>query len=130
MSRQAPADPPVAVPVDPPPVVPQSAMVLNVQLERRVARIVTRLAMVSRLWRQLCSSDAAFQELIMRLLGVRWTSRGATTERLEQQQVWRMDHISDEVDDEIAYTHGEAFGVLSILLAALRPATGAVARTE
>ena len=96
-----------------------AAMALGVALERRIARIAIRLATVSGLWQQLCKTDAELQELSMRLLGS--LSHGATTERLEQQQVRRMNHILDEVDDEIADTHGEAFGVLSILLAALRP---------
>ena len=37
-----------------------------------------------------------------------------------------MNHILDEVDDEIADTHGEAFGVFGILLAAFRPAAAPV----
>ena len=94
-------------------------MALGVALERRIARIAIRLATVSGLWRQLCKTDAELHELSIRLSGS--LSHGATTERLEQQQVRRMNHILDEVDDEIADTHGEAFGVFSIMLAALRP---------
>ena len=94
-------------------------MALGVALERRIARIAIRLATVSGLWKQLCKTDAELQELNMRLLGS--LSHGATTERFEQQQVRRMNHILDEADDEISDTHCEAFGVLSILLAALRP---------
>ena len=94
-------------------------MVLGVAVEKRIARIAIRLATVGGLWRQLCKTDAEIQELNMRLLGS--LNHDATTERLEQQQVRRMNHIFDEVDDEIADTHGEAFGVFSILLAALRP---------
>ena len=96
-----------------------AAMVLGVAVEKRIARIAIRLAMVTGLWRQLCKTDAELQELNMKLSGS--LSHGATTERLEQQQVRRMNNILGEVDDEIADTHGEAFGVFSILLAALRP---------
>ena len=94
-------------------------MALGVALERRIARIAIRLATVNGLWRQRCKTDAELQELIMRLSG--FLSHSATTDRLEQQQVRRMSHILDEVDDEIADAHGEVFGVFSILLTALRP---------
>ncbi len=63
----------------------------------------------------MCKTDAELQELNMRLSGS--PSHGAATERLEQQQVTRMNHMLDEVVDEIADTHGEAFGVFGILLA-------------
>ena len=96
-----------------------AAMALGVASERRIARIAIRLATVSGLWRQLCKTDAELQELNMRRSGS--LSHGATTERLEQQQVRLMDCLLDEVDDEIADTHGKAFGVFCILLAALRP---------
>ena len=94
-------------------------MALGVALERRIARIAIRLATVSGLWRRLCNTDAEVQELNMRPSGS--LSHGATTERLDQQQGRRMDHIQDEVDEEIVDTHCEDFGVFSILLAALRP---------
>ena len=95
-------------------------MAFGVNMEIRVVRIAIRLATVNRSWRQLCKTDAELQELSMRLLGS--LSHGATTERFEQQQVRRMNHILDEVDDEIADTHCEAFGDFGILLAAFRPA--------
>ena len=91
---------------------------LGVAMERRIARIAIRLATVSGLWKQLCKTDAELQELNMRLSGS--PSHGAATERLEQQLVTRMNTILDEVDDEIADTHGEAFGVFGILLSEFR----------
>ena len=65
--------------------------------------------------------DADLQELSMRLLGCLRVNNGATTETFEQQQFRRINHMLEEVGDEIADTHGEAFGVSIILLAALRP---------
>ena len=95
-------------------------MALGVAMERRIARIAIRLATVSGLWKQLCTSDAVLQGLSMRLRGA--LGHGATAERHEQLQVRRINHILDEVDDEIADTFGEAFGVFGTVLAALFPA--------
>ena len=67
----------------------------------------------------MCKTDAELHELNMRLSGS--LNHGATTDRLEQQQIRRTNHILDEVDDVIADTQGDAFGVLIIMLAALRP---------